>query len=141
MKLYVNAGAGSSLNVIDLRTMKAVASVASDAHKLQVLEVLPTKHLICTGGSDKAAKLWDFRKLHDEAEAMAVLDGHLGPVTCVHIDSYKVVTGGSEDSFVKTWETDTLPCGIEKDETKTRPGLATMAVDWLRDFSDCKDLS
>ncbi|ERN16988.1 hypothetical protein AMTRI_Chr02g222440 [Amborella trichopoda] len=154
-------GAGSSLNVIDLRTMKAVASVASDAHKLQALEVLPTKHLICTGGSDKTAKLWDIRKLHEKAEAMAVLDGHLGPVTCVHMDSYKVVTGGSEDSFVKIWETDTgletctLPCGIEEDETETRSVLATMAVDklrivtsscrgmvsltLLRDFSDCKE--
>lgn len=65
--------------------------------------------------------LWDIRKSAGpgEADPMAELDGHTGPVTHLHMDPYKIVTGGPKDPHVNIWETDTgnqtnsLPCSSD----------------------------
>ena len=75
--------------------------------------------------------LWDLRKIN----AVAVLDGHVGPVAMVHADGYKVVTGGPEDLYVKVWEAET---GAPVRALECCPGgasmvgLSAMAVDGCR---------
>ncbi|XP_068647468.1 uncharacterized protein [Aristolochia californica] len=128
--------AGSSVVVIDFRTMRKVATVAVHEPKLYSLEFLSSKHLICTGGKDKAM-LWDIRKNDEKPEPIADLDGHVGHVTQVRMDPYKIVTGGPSDSFVRVWETDTglhtnsLICSASTDMGNVG-GLSAMAVDGYR---------
>jgi WD40 repeat protein len=52
--------------------------------------------------------LWDIRRNMDtvKPEPIAELDGHTGPVTLLHMDQCKIVTGGPEDSFINVWEAD-----------------------------------
>lgn len=38
---------------------------------------------------------------------MAELEGHIGSLSLLHMDPYKVVAGGSESSSISIWETDT----------------------------------
>lgn len=64
---------------------------------------------------------------------MAELDGHVGPVTHLHMDSYKVVTGGPEDPNVSIWAADT---GDQTNVLSCSPhdsiGCASMAADGFR---------
>ncbi|XP_071913077.1 uncharacterized protein [Coffea arabica] len=103
--LYV--ATGSSVVVIDLRTMREVSTVM---HKSQLysFDVLPSRSLICTGATG-SAKLWDLRRSSEtfKAEPLAELDGHEGPVKHIRMDAYKIVTGGPDDCYVKVWEVDT----------------------------------
>ncbi|KAI5665617.1 hypothetical protein M9H77_15470 [Catharanthus roseus] len=102
--LYV--AAGSSVVSIDLRTMREVFSLTQKS-SLYSFDVLPSKSLICTGGTG-SAMLWDIRKMSDtKAKPMAELDGHEGPVKHLHMDAYKIVTGGPDDSNVNVWELET----------------------------------
>ncbi|XP_059449002.1 probable E3 ubiquitin ligase complex SCF subunit sconB [Corylus avellana] len=103
--LYV--AAGSSVIAIDLRTMQKVFTAATCQPKLYSFEIMPSKSLICTGGNGRAM-LWDIRRNLEttKPEPIAELDGHTGPVTFLHMDQYKIVTGGPEDSFINVWETD-----------------------------------
>ncbi|MQL81249.1 hypothetical protein Taro_013697, partial [Colocasia esculenta] len=78
--------------------------------------------------------LWDVRKSGEKPEPMTDLDGHVGRVSMMHMDPYKVVTGGPDDFYVKVWETDTgalinsLGCCIPH-EPEAIVGLSAMAVD------------
>ncbi|KAK9272757.1 hypothetical protein L1049_003134 [Liquidambar formosana] len=104
--LYV--AAGSSVITIDLRTMQKVITAAICQPKLYSFEIMPSKSLICTGGIGKAM-LWDIRRNQEtlKPEPMAELEGHTGAVTLVHMDPYKIVTGGPEDIYLNVWEADT----------------------------------
>ncbi|XP_078428113.1 ribosome biogenesis protein WDR12 homolog [Wolffia australiana] len=126
---------GSSVTAVDLRTMKKVSAIATHPPKLHSFAMAPSKSLIWTGGDEKAI-LWDVRR----AKAMAVLDGHLGPVAMIHADGSKVVTGGPKDLYVKVWEADngalvrSLEC-YSDDLTEVgdeEVGLSAMAVDGCR---------
>ncbi|KAF5749015.1 E3 ubiquitin ligase complex SCF subunit sconB [Tripterygium wilfordii] len=104
--LYV--AAGSSVVTVDLRTMQKVVTAAVYQPKLCSFAIMPSKSLICTGGNSKAM-LWDIRKNQDKLkpEQVAELDGHTGPVTLLHMDSNKIVTGGPDDVCTNVWEADT----------------------------------
>ncbi|KAK1282167.1 hypothetical protein QJS10_CPB22g00847 [Acorus calamus] len=104
--------------------------------------------------------LWDIRKNQHvgEEKPVAVLDGHEGQVSLIHMDPYKVVTGGPHDSHIRVWETDTgvlsnsMSCCIPENEDAPF-GCSAMAVDGFRmvtgacgaeegllcfrDYSDC----
>lgn len=99
----------SSVTAIDIRTMQTVATVAVQKPDLLAFEMLPSGSTICTGGSDKTAKLWDIRNTcsHEGPEPVAILENHSGPVKLMHIDSNKAVTGGPGDRFVHVWDTKT----------------------------------
>ncbi|CAL5325102.1 unnamed protein product [Camellia sinensis] len=99
----VYVAASSSVVAIDLRTMQKVFTTAFCQQELHSFEIMPSKSLICTGGTDRAM-LWDTRR---SSEPVAELDGHTGAVTHLHMDPYKIVTGGPEDSYINVWETDT----------------------------------
>lgn len=79
--------------------------------------------------------LWDLRKNTGtgEAEPMAELDGHIGPVTHLHMDPYKIVTGGPEDPHVSIWAADT---GTQTNFLSCSPldssGCSAMAADGFR---------
>ncbi|KAL5806610.1 hypothetical protein ACOSQ4_029343 [Xanthoceras sorbifolium] len=130
--LYV--AAGSSVVAIDLRTMHKVITAAIHQPKLYSFAIVPSKSLICTGGVGKAM-LWDARRSQDaqKTEPVAELDGHSGLVTLLHMDPYKIVSGGPEDSYVSIWETDTgtqtnsLIC-ICPEEEMISSGCTAMAV-------------
>ncbi|PSR87657.1 F-box/WD repeat-containing protein [Actinidia chinensis var. chinensis] len=130
----VYAAAGSSVVAIDLRTMQKVFTVAIQQGDLHSFEIIPSKFLICAGGTDRAM-LWDVRKTSEtpKAEPVAELDGHTGAVTHLHMDPYKIVTGGPEDSYINVWETDTgtqtnsLIC-CSPDISSSGPGCSAMAV-------------
>ncbi|XP_077233710.1 uncharacterized protein LOC143875999 [Tasmannia lanceolata] len=128
--------AGSSVTAIDLRTMQKVSTAAIHLPKLYSFEILASKSLICTGGDEKAM-LWDIRKNQEKPEPVADLDGHIGHVTHLHMDLYKIVTGGPKDLYVKIWETDTgtlansLTCCIPE-ELESAIGLSAMAVNGYR---------
>ncbi|KAL1151244.1 hypothetical protein V6Z11_A09G028800 [Gossypium hirsutum] len=97
--LYI--AAGSSVVVVDLRTMRKVNTVAICQPKLYSFAIMPSKSLICTGGFGKAL-LWDIRRSQEASKPKAVteLDGHIGSVTLLHMDPYKIVTGGLGDNLL-----------------------------------------
>ncbi|KAL6136434.1 hypothetical protein ACLB2K_061729 [Fragaria x ananassa] len=117
--------AGSSVVVIDLRTMRQVISYSIN-EKLYSFEAIPSKSLFCVGSNNGRAMLYDIRrvKLSDsKAEPVIELDGgHTGPLTHLQMDPYKIVTGGRgmEDSHVNVWESNTgalissLTCDLEE---------------------------
>lgn len=81
--------------------------------------------------------LWDIRS--NQQEPIAELDGHCGPVTQLHMDPYKIVSGGHEDIYINVWEVDTGAqtnslscCCTEKDGHSSRSGCGAMAVDGCR---------
>ncbi|KAI5076105.1 hypothetical protein GOP47_0008170 [Adiantum capillus-veneris] len=83
---------GSSLMLVDIRSMLNITTIG--AHECGILNFcMPASgNLVCTGGAEKSAKLWDLRNVE---EPYATLGGHEGDVSFVHMDYYKVVTGGS----------------------------------------------
>lgn len=75
-------------------------------------------------------------------ELVAALDGHTGPVTQLHMDPYKIVTRGPEDSHINIWETDTgmqtnsfLCCSTEEEDIQS--GCSAMSVDGCRIVTAC----
>ncbi|XP_050908711.1 uncharacterized protein LOC127122411 isoform X1 [Lathyrus oleraceus] len=143
--LYV--AAGPSVTAIDLRTMQRVLTAAVHQPKLYSFDIAPSKSVICTGG-DGRALLWDIRRNQNclKPEPIAELDGHSGPVTKLLMDSYKIVTGGSDDNCVKVWEvgtgeqTNSFICCL-CDEENCRCGCDAMAIDGCRIVTAtyCKD--
>lgn len=129
--LYV--AAGSSVAIIDLRTMQRVNTASKHPPKISSFSVMPSKSLFCTGGLNKAM-LWDVRR---DAQPVAEMDGHSGSVTQLHTDQYKIVTGGCRDVYVNVWEADTgtkansLTCCPTKDVRVTL-GCSAMAVNEYR---------
>ncbi|KAL3346783.1 hypothetical protein AABB24_025293 [Solanum stoloniferum] len=97
--------AGSSVVAIDIRTMLQVFKV-NHQEEVHSFQMLPEKSLICTGLAQRAM-LWDVRRGCDipKGEAVAELDGHRGNVNLLHMDPYKIVSGGLKDFRVHVWET------------------------------------
>ncbi|XP_038904795.1 uncharacterized WD repeat-containing protein alr2800-like [Benincasa hispida] len=95
----------SSVIAIDLRTMQKVLTAAAYQPFLYSFDMIPSKSVLCTGGSG-SAKLWDVRRNQDvlKPKPLAELDGHSGPVNFLHMDPYKVVTGCPDDVYVHVWE-------------------------------------
>lgn len=141
--LYV--AAGSSVSAVDLRTMKKVLSTDNTRGKLYSFEIMPTKYLVCTGGNGRAM-LWDMRKSSDTegADPITEFDGHIGPVAHLHMDRYKIVTGGPEDSYINVWEVETgaqtnsLIC-CDLDGSGASAGCSAMAVDGCRIVTGSSD--
>ncbi|KAL5564449.1 hypothetical protein UlMin_027613 [Ulmus minor] len=104
--LYV--AAGSSVVAIDLRTMQKVNIAVVHQSKLYLFEALLSKSLICIGGIG-SAMLWDIRRNQEphKPEPIAEMDGNDMLVSYLHMDSYKIVTAGLEDSYVNVWDVDT----------------------------------
>ncbi|CAL4978300.1 unnamed protein product [Urochloa decumbens] len=126
---------GSEVTAIDLRTMKKASVLALEDHKILSCQMLPSEWLICTGIKDKAL-LWDIRKGQELPNTVAELQSD-GPVTLLHLDQYKVVTGVPSDGQVHVWETRTgellnaLSCG-EPARMGGRSTVSAMAVDGRR---------
>ncbi|WOL09165.1 hypothetical protein Cni_G17918 [Canna indica] len=149
--------ANASVIAIDLRTMRNAFTAAVHGPKMYSFEMLPSEWLICSGGQDKAL-LWDIRKNGETPEPVAELELNQNRVTYLHMDPYKIVTGGPLGYKVNVWETgtgclaNTLDCRA-CDETEEKAGPSAMAVDkcrivttggpdepgfvYLRDFSRC----
>lgn len=128
--LYV--AAGSSVTAVDLRTMQK-AFMVSQQTKVHSFEFLPTKSALCTGGTGRAM-LWDVRRV---SEPTVELDGHVGPIKHVLMDSFKIVTGGPDDPYVNVWEADTgkqtnslVACASDRPQTES--GCSAIAVDGYR---------
>lgn len=109
--------AGSEVTTIDLRTMKKASVLALRDHRILSCEMLPSEWLICTGIKNKAL-LWDIRKSQELPNIVAELQSESDePVTFLHLDPYKVITGAPSDGQVHVWETqtghfaNTLSCG------------------------------
>lgn len=70
------------------------------------------------------------------------MEGHNGPVTQVHMDGYKIVTGGPDDFFTNIWEVETgalinsLSC-CPSDLSNTTIGCNAMAIDGCRIVTAC----
>lgn len=124
--------AGSEVTAIDLRTMKKASVLAVRNHRILSCEMLPSEWLICTGTNDKSL-LWDIRKSQELSNTVAELHSD-GPVTLLHLDPYKVVTGVASDGQVHVWETrtgnllNTLSCGWPA-KSAGRGTVSAMAVD------------
>ncbi|XP_020250255.1 katanin p80 WD40 repeat-containing subunit B1-like isoform X2 [Asparagus officinalis] len=125
--------AGSSVAAIDIRTMQKVCTIAVHPPKIRSFKMLPSKWLMCTGGEEKAL-LWDMRKNQAKPNPNAVAElEHGSLVNMLHMDSYKVVTGGPLDYHPNIWETDTgllanqLDCRFPG-ETQNYDGLSAMGV-------------
>ncbi|KAK9061762.1 hypothetical protein SSX86_018945 [Deinandra increscens subsp. villosa] len=130
--LYI--ASGSSIGAVDLRTMKTAFRTSTNQEKLYSFDIMPSKFLACTGGLGRAM-LWDIRKNGESrgAEPMAELDGHVGPVTHLHMDPYKIITAGTEDPHVGIWAADT---GNQTNFLSCSPidssGCSAMAADGFR---------
>lgn len=126
---------GSEVIAIDLRTMKKASVLALDKQRILSCEMLPSEWLICTGIKDKAL-LWDIRKAQELPNTVAEMQSD-GPVTMLHLDPYKVVTGVASLGQVHVWETRTgsllnaLSCG-EPSRSGGRGRVSAMAVDGCR---------
>ncbi|CAN1845148.1 hypothetical protein LINPERHAP1_LOCUS37736 [Linum perenne] len=139
--LYI--ASGSSVVTIDLRSMQKVGVPAMYQSNLLSFAMVPSKPLFCTGGIGKGM-LWDIRRNQETVrpQPVAELDGHTGPITQLHADTYKIVTGGPEDSRINIWEADNgtqtnslLCCGSEDAEAEAEAdssGCLGMAVDGTR---------
>ncbi|XP_020097916.1 probable E3 ubiquitin ligase complex SCF subunit sconB [Ananas comosus] len=134
MKCYESLcyiASGFQVTVIDLRTMRKAFTAAVHGPKMYSFEMLPSKWLICTGGEDKAM-LWDIRRSQESPKCVAELDSN-SRVALLHMDPYKVVTGGPFDYHVNVWETgtgalaNTLDCRVPGEPEKVY-GLSAMAV-------------
>lgn len=88
--------------------------------------------------------LWDIRKSQEicKPEPVTELKGHDGPVTHLHMDAYKIVTGGPEDNHAIVWELDSgtqtnslVSCSSE--EPNSFRGCSAMAVDGCRIVTAC----
>ncbi|XP_002457213.1 katanin p80 WD40 repeat-containing subunit B1 [Sorghum bicolor] len=125
--------AGPEVTAIDLRTMKKASVLSLHNHRILSCEMLPSEWLICTGTKDKAL-LWDIRKAQELPNTVAEMQSN-GPVTLLHLDPYKVVTGVLSDGEVHVWKTQTgdllntlgfgEPAGV-------RSTVSAMAVDGCR---------
>uniref|UniRef100_A0A0A9H729 Uncharacterized protein n=1 Tax=Arundo donax TaxID=35708 RepID=A0A0A9H729_ARUDO len=126
---------GSEVAAIDLRTMKKASVIALGNHRILSCGMLPSEWLLCTGTKDRAL-LWDIRKSQELSNTVAELHSD-GPVTLLHLDPYKVVTGVPSDGQVHVWETrtgnllNTLSCG-EPPKSVGRSTMSAMAVDGCR---------
>lgn len=96
--------AGSSVVAIDIRTMRQVFKV-NHQEEVHSFQMLPEKSLICTRLAQRVM-LWDVRRGCDiqKGETVAELDGHRGNVNLLHMDPYKIVSGGLKDFQVHVWE-------------------------------------
>lgn len=127
--------AGAEVTAIDLRTMKKASVLALQNHRILSCEMMPSEWLICTGTKDRAL-LWDIRKAQELPNTVAEMQSN-GPVTLLHLDQYKVVTGVPSDGQVHVWETrtgdslNTLGCG-EPSRLGVRSRVSAMAVDGCR---------
>lgn len=100
---------------------------------LNKIKIKPTDTVLCS------AKLWDIRRNQDDLKPkpIAELDGHSGPVSFLHMDPYKVVTGCPNDVYVHVWEVDSgtpansLSCWFDE-YTEGSTTLSSMAVDGCR---------
>ncbi|KAL8144508.1 hypothetical protein V2J09_017540 [Rumex salicifolius] len=136
--LYI--ASSNSVLAIDLRTMKKAFTAAECQPELRSFDLLPSKYLVCTG-LDNRALLWDIRKSQkiQKPEPWAELGGHGGPVTHVHMDPYKIVTGGAYDFNARVWDTQTgartnslTCCSCYPERSNAFCGCACMAVDGAR---------
>ncbi|KAK9116852.1 hypothetical protein Sjap_015799 [Stephania japonica] len=82
------------------------------------------------------AMLWDVRS-GVNPEPVIEMESHSGPVTSLHMDSYKIVTGSVEDSYCNVWDTssgtplNSLPVGMPH-EPELSVGCSAMAVSGSR---------
>ncbi|XP_073065116.1 uncharacterized protein [Primulina eburnea] len=133
--LYI--ASSSSVIAIDLRTMRRVLTIVQQAD-IHSFEAIPSKSILCTGGTGRGI-LWDTRRVSDtpKFEPVVELDGHVGPVKHLHMDAYKVVTGGPDDPNVNIWDigigtqTNSLSCSLLDDLSRSI-GCLAMAVDGCR---------
>lgn len=71
-----------------------------------------------------------------KAEPTAELQGHTGHITHIHMDSYKIVTGGPDDDCVNVWDVETgrntnsFQCSAPDREPVD--GCSALAVDGCR---------
>lgn len=79
--------------------------------------------------------LWDVRRCSDTPKVNPVseLDGQIGPITHLHMDHYKIVSGGPEDCYVHVWDSDTGKrtnslVNSCMDGPSSTPGCCAMAV-------------
>lgn len=129
----VYIAADTSVVAIDLRTMQRAFTTKTHLSKLCSFDIVASKNLLCTGGIDRAL-IWDIRRGSETPnwQPIAELDGHYGPITHLHMDPYKVVTGTSNDLFVNVWDaatgvpTNSLICST------SGHGCCAMAVDGCR---------
>ncbi|KAF5203474.1 hypothetical protein FRX31_006934 [Thalictrum thalictroides] len=130
--IYV--AAGSLVTAIDLRTMR-YAFTSAIHPDINSFEMVPSKSLICTGGSDKAM-LWDIRKSQKKPEPVTEF-GQSDPVSHLHMDPYKVVTGSVMGSDINVWDPNTgmllnsLKC-YNPEDPNTSGGCCAMAVNGSR---------
>ncbi|XP_070661263.1 uncharacterized protein [Malus domestica] len=99
--------AGSSVVAIDLRTMQKVVIAAAGAI-LYSFQAMPSKSLFCVGSNGRAM-LYDTRKNLGtlNSEPIVVDGGHGGPVTYLHMDPYKIVTGSPVDTHFNVLDVNT----------------------------------
>lgn len=84
------------------------------------------------------ANLWDMRRISGthKVDPTAEFQRHAGPVKHIHMDPYKIVTGGPYDNRVNVWEVETgklsnsLLCFAP--EAESSYDCAAMAVDGCR---------
>lgn len=90
------------------------------------------------------ALLWDIRKSQEglKSAPIAEMEGHNGPVTRLHMDPYKIVTGGPDDFFTNVWEVESgvlinsLTC-CPPELSSTRSRCNALAVDGCRIVTAC----
>eukprot|EP00850_Spirogloea_muscicola_P000238 SM000001S04640 [mRNA] locus=s1:1436818:1439728:+ [translate_table: standard] len=112
---------------------------------------------MATGTNDKAAQLWDLRALGSQSTPLATMTGHRGPVSMLHLDSYKLVSGGKSEQAVHVWDSNTgneitqLSCALGCEDEDARPRVVVLAVQGpkvvlttrypagviFRDYSNC----
>ncbi|GAB2298931.1 hypothetical protein Dimus_033007 [Dionaea muscipula] len=139
----VYVAAGSSTIAIDVRTLKKAFTVGISQSGIYSFDILPSKSLVCTGGN-KRALLWDIRKSQGgmKREPVYELYEHNGPVMHVHMDPYKIVTGGPFDFYTYVWDMDTgkqtnsLSCS-HPESASTGSGCDAMAIDGSRIVTTC----
>ncbi|KAL0377516.1 UNVERIFIED_CONTAM: hypothetical protein Sradi_3057100 [Sesamum radiatum] len=92
----VYVAAGSSVIAIDLRTMHRVFTLVQQA-QIHSFEFLPSKSLLCTGGTGRAL-LWDTRRISSTAKVEPSAElGWTCPLLRMLSNGWNIVTASGDD--------------------------------------------
>eukprot|EP00850_Spirogloea_muscicola_P004218 SM000018S03583 [mRNA] locus=s18:160230:163334:- [translate_table: standard] len=125
---------GAAVVLVDLRTLSQCAIVPAYKPSVSIRSLAVCGTTMATGTIDKAAQLWDLRALGSQSTPLAIMTGHRGPVSMLHLDSYKLVSGGKSEQAVHVWDSNTgneitqLSCALGCEEEDACARLVALAV-------------
>eukprot|EP00850_Spirogloea_muscicola_P004328 SM000018S03693 [mRNA] locus=s18:881145:883866:+ [translate_table: standard] len=87
--------------LVDLRSLSQCSIVPIYKPCVSIGSLAVCGTTMATGTDDKAAQLWDLRALGSQSTPLAIMTGHWGRVSMLHLDKYKLVSGGTSEQAAR----------------------------------------